>query len=89
MLLMDESSMRNSHHGDWWPMSGCAGLRTRKISGMTEANMIKKQRNGYRVLSSKGKNLGGSYRTLAEAKQRLRQVEFFKERRAAAKRIAR
>lgn len=51
--------------------------------------MIKKQRNGYRVLSSKGKNLGGSYRTLAEAKQRLRQVEFFKERRAAAKRIAR
>jgi hypothetical protein len=59
------------------------------MSGMAEANMIKKQRNGYRVLSSKGKNLGGPYRTLGEAKQRLRQVEFFKRRRAAAKRSAR
>ena len=40
--------------------------------------MIRKTRSGYRVLSSKGKNLGGPYRTLAEAKKRLRQVEFFK-----------
>jgi len=40
--------------------------------------MIRKTRNGYRVLSSKGKNLGGPYRTLEEAKKRLRQVEFFK-----------
>jgi len=42
--------------------------------------MIKKEKDGYRVLSSKGKNLGGPYRTLEEAKKRLRQVEFFKRR---------
>ena len=42
--------------------------------------MIKKQKNGYRVLSSKGKNLGGPYKTIEEAKKRLRQVEFFKRR---------
>jgi hypothetical protein len=42
------------------------------------AVMIKKVKTGYKVLSSKGKNLGGPYRTLEEAKKRLRQVEFFK-----------
>jgi hypothetical protein len=42
--------------------------------------MIVKVKNGYQVLSSKGKNLGGPYRTLEEAKKRLRQVEFFKHR---------
>jgi len=40
--------------------------------------MIKRVRGGYQVLSSKGKNLGGPYRTLEAAKKRLRQVEFFK-----------
>jgi hypothetical protein len=40
--------------------------------------MIKKVKSGYKVLSSKGKNLGGPYKTLGEAKKRLRQVEFFK-----------
>jgi hypothetical protein len=40
--------------------------------------MIKKVSGGYKVLSSKGKNLGGPYRTRAEALKRLRQVEFFK-----------
>lgn len=40
--------------------------------------MIKKVKSGYQVLSSKGRNLGGPYKTLAEAKKRLRQVEFFK-----------
>jgi hypothetical protein len=41
--------------------------------------MIKKESNGgYRVLSSKGKNLGGPYKTREEALKRLRQVEFFK-----------
>ena len=40
--------------------------------------MIKKVKGGYKVLSSKGKNLGGLYKTLEEAKNRLRQVEFFK-----------
>jgi hypothetical protein len=43
--------------------------------------MIKKVRSGYQVLSSDGKkNLGGPYKTLAEAKKRLRQVEFFKHK---------
>jgi hypothetical protein len=44
--------------------------------------MIKKLKDGYRVLSSKGKNLGGPYKTLAEAKKRLREVEYFKHHKA-------
>lgn len=46
-----------------------------------KADMIKKVKGGYKVVSSKGKNLGGPYKTLDEAKKRLRQVEFFKHRR--------
>ncbi len=42
--------------------------------------MIKKVRGGYRVLSSKGKNMGGPYKTKEEALKRLRQVEFFKDK---------
>ncbi|HLH08024.1 MAG TPA: hypothetical protein VKW78_12370 [Terriglobales bacterium] len=42
--------------------------------------MIVKLKEGYRVVSRKGKNLGGPYKTLAKAKKRLRQVEFFKHR---------
>jgi hypothetical protein len=44
--------------------------------------MIIKKPDGYHVVSSKGKNLGGPYKTLEEAKKRLRQVEFFKHRKA-------
>ena len=40
--------------------------------------MIKKVSGGYKVVSKKGKNLGGPYKTKAEAQKRLRQVEFFK-----------
>ena len=40
--------------------------------------MIVQVKGGYRVLSSKGRNLGGPYKTKAEALKRLRQVEFFK-----------
>jgi len=40
--------------------------------------MIKKVSGGYKVVSKKGKNLGGPYKTRAEAQKRLRQVEFFK-----------
>jgi hypothetical protein len=40
--------------------------------------MIKKVKEGYKVLSEKGKNLGGPYKTKAEAEKRLRQVELFK-----------
>jgi hypothetical protein len=42
--------------------------------------MILRVKGGYRVVSSKGKNLGGPYKTLEAAKKRLRQVEFFKHR---------
>jgi hypothetical protein len=40
--------------------------------------MIKKVKAGYKVVSRKGKNLGGPYKTMEPAKKRLRQVEFFK-----------
>ncbi len=39
---------------------------------------IRKVKGGYKVVSYKGKNLGGPYKTRAEAEKRLRQVEFFK-----------
>ena len=42
--------------------------------------MIVKVKGGYKVVSTKGKNLGGPYKTLKEAKKRLSQVEFFKHR---------
>jgi hypothetical protein len=42
--------------------------------------MIKKVKNGYKVMSEKGKNLGGPYKSKAAAQKRLRQVEFFKHR---------
>jgi hypothetical protein len=44
--------------------------------------MIVKVKGGYKVVSSKRRNLGGPYKTLKEAKKRLRQVEFFKHRKA-------
>jgi len=40
--------------------------------------MIKKVAGGYKVLSEKGKNLGGPYKTKKEAETRLKQVEYFK-----------
>jgi hypothetical protein len=43
--------------------------------------MVKKVKGGYEVVSEKtGKNLGGPYKSKAEAEKRLRQVEFFKHR---------
>jgi len=39
--------------------------------------MIKKIKEGYRVVSEKGRNLG-TYLKLEEAKKRLIQIEFFK-----------
>lgn len=43
--------------------------------------MIKKTSGGYKVVSEKGKNLGGPYKTKAEAEKRLKQVEYFKHKR--------
>jgi hypothetical protein len=46
-----------------------------------EGTMIKKVSGGYKVLSEDGKkNLGGPYKSKAEAQKRLRQVEFFKHK---------
>jgi len=42
--------------------------------------MIKKLKSKYVVMSETTGKKFGSYRTLAEAKKRLRQVEFFKHR---------
>ncbi len=42
--------------------------------------MIVKRKDGYYVVSKEGKNLGGPYKTVKEAKERLMQVEFFKRR---------
>jgi len=39
--------------------------------------MIRKVKEGFRVLSEKGRNMG-TYPTKEEAKKRLRQIEFFK-----------
>jgi hypothetical protein len=41
--------------------------------------MIVEVEGGYQVLSKRGKNLGGPYKTLEEARKRLRQVEYFKQ----------
>lgn len=54
-------------------------LITRK--SFLEVPMITKTSGGYKVVSEKtGKNLGGPYKTRAAAEKRLRQVEFFKQR---------
>ena len=46
--------------------------------------MIVKREDGYYVISEKTKkNLGGPYKTRAEAEKRLRQVEFFKHKNAS------
>ena len=43
--------------------------------------MIVKVKEGYKVVSENGrKNLGGPYKTKAEAAKRLRQVEYFKHK---------
>lgn len=42
--------------------------------------MIRKVKNGYKVLSEKGKRLGAPYKTKEEAEKRLKQVEYFKHR---------
>ncbi len=41
--------------------------------------MIKKVKGGWKVVSKKGKNLGGPYKTKKQAVARLRQVEYYKK----------
>jgi hypothetical protein len=42
--------------------------------------VIVKRGGGYHVVSEKGKNLGGPYKTRAAAAKRLQQVEYFKHK---------
>ena len=42
--------------------------------------MIRKTKSGYKVVSHKGKNLGGPYKSKGEAQERLREVEYYKRR---------
>ena len=41
--------------------------------------MIKKIKRGYKVISESGRNMG-MYKTLTQAKKRLRQIEYFKHK---------
>jgi hypothetical protein len=56
------------------------GVVLQKLRDNREAAMIKKAAGGYKVLSEKGKNLGGPYKTKKEAEKRLQQVEYFKHK---------
>jgi hypothetical protein len=47
---------------------------------VVEDVMIKRVHGGYKVVSEKGKNLGGPYKTKQEAEKRLRAVEYFKQK---------
>lgn len=47
--------------------------------------MIKKTSKGYQVLSEKGKNLGGPYKSKEEAQERLREIEYYKSHKKADK----
>jgi len=44
--------------------------------------MIRKLKDGWHVLSEKGKNLGGPYPSRKKAEKRLAQVEYFKHKKA-------
>ena len=46
--------------------------------------MIKKVKEGYRVLTESGRNMG-TYPTKEEAKKRLQQIEYFKKQKQAQK----
>lgn len=49
--------------------------------------MIVHKRDGYYVLSEKGRNLGGPYRTRFLAERRLEQIEYFKRKRETIEKI--
>jgi hypothetical protein len=47
--------------------------------------MIRKVKDGYRVVAESGRNMG-TYATKEEAERRLRQVEYFKRQKGTKKR---
>jgi hypothetical protein len=60
------------------PLHAWLSSLLRTASQRSTTVMIKKVAGGYKVLSEKGKNLGGPYKTKKEAETRLKQVEYFK-----------
>jgi hypothetical protein len=60
-------------------IAGSTAIAT-TVARTIEVNMIKKVAGGYKVLSEKGKNLGGPYKSKAAAQKRLKQVEYFKHK---------
>jgi hypothetical protein len=60
-------------------LAGSTAIAT-TVARTIEVNMIKKVAGGYKVLSEKGKNLGGPYKSKAAAQKRLKQVEYFKHK---------
>jgi len=72
---MPGRKLGQNHH---FPAAGPEEI-TASTCNERRVTMIKKVKDGYKVLSEKsGKNLGGPYKTKAEAKRRLQQVEYFK-----------
>src|ERR1035441_2639030 len=49
-----------------------------KQASLNKKATVTHREDGWHVLSEKGKNLGGPYKSKAEAVKRLRQVEYFK-----------
>jgi hypothetical protein len=64
------------------PQSGVYGISLKDLRLAWEVTMIKKAEGGYKVLSEKGKNLGGPYKSKKEAEKRLKQVEYFKHKKS-------
>ena len=54
-------------------------LYTSTVGFYSDVKLIRKIKEGYRVLSEKGRNMG-TYKTEEEAKKRLQQIEFFKHK---------
>lgn len=65
------------HKADWFDQR--AAHRNSQSLAQRVARIVEKD-DGYYVESEKGKNLGGPYKTKAEAEERLRQVEYFKHK---------
>ena len=66
---------------DYYRRLGIGAEGIRPQNAKRRLIMIRKEKGGYKVLSESGKkNLGGPYKTKAEAQKRLRQVEFFKHK---------
>jgi hypothetical protein len=73
---------KDDYYRDVDPADGHVRLRQPTRSFETEEieAVIQKRKAGYHVLSEKGKNLGGPYKSREQAAKRLQQVEYFKHK---------